>query len=189
MKKIIYLIVATSLISAGCGGGVQYKDPTKDKGSVEWGPKEIKDTVGIMVASLYSHLKAEKKAAFLQVKKIRNRTSEHIDTKMLSNELVNNLMKKRIRFIDASFTKEALEEIEKGMTGMIDPDSAIPAGELKSPNLFLYGDISDNTRSVGGKTLQYLVVTIKLKQLRTGIQVWQEQKEFLKVSKNTKVGW
>ncbi len=189
MKKASYLLIALSLILANCGGGVQYKDPAKDSGSREWGPKEIKDTVSKMVTSLYTYLKEEKKAAFIQVKKIRNRTSEHIDTKMLSNELVNNLMKKRIRFIDPSFTKEALEEIEKGMTGMIDPDSAIPAGELKSPNLFLYGDISSNTRTVGGKTLQYLVVTLKLKELRTGIQVWQEQKEFLKVSKNTKVGW
>lgn len=189
MKRLSILLIAITLFTVSCGGGTQYRDPTKDSGSREWGPKEIKDTVGKMVGSLYSYLKTEKKSAFIQVKKIRNRTSEHIDTKMLSNELVNNLIKRRIRFIDPSFTKEALEEMEKGMTGMIDPDSAIPVGELKSPNLYLYGDISDNTRTVGGKTLQYLVVTIKMKELRTGIQVWQEQKEFLKATKNTKVGW
>jgi len=188
MKKVSLFLIALSLI-VSCGGGTQYKDPAKDKGSVQWGPKEIKDTVSIMVKSLHTYLKEEKKAAYIQVQRIKNLTSEHIDTDMLSNEMVNNLIKLRIKFIDQSFTKEAMAEIEKGMTGMIDPDSAIPAGALKSPNFYLYGDINDNVRNVSGKTVQYLVVTVKMKELKTGIQVWQEQKEFLKSSANTKVGW
>ncbi|HPY02383.1 MAG TPA: penicillin-binding protein activator LpoB, partial [Spirochaetota bacterium] len=160
------------------------------KGSAEWGPKEIKMTTSMMVDSIYSYLKDEwKQPAFLQVKKFQNKTSEHIDTKMISEEIVTQLIKKRISFVDDSLTAEALEEMEKGMSGMIDPDSAVPMGYLKSPNMYLTGDVRDNVRTVKGKNVQYLVVTLKLYNLKTGIIMWQEQKEFLKTSKNTKISF
>jgi len=180
MKKVISAFLFMLFIACG---GTQYRDVNEDEGSRQWGPKEIKTTVNKMVASLYAFLKEEwKKEALIEVKRIRNRTSEHIDTKMLANEIVNNLLKKRIQFVDQSLSKEALEEIEKGMTGLVDPEFAVPVGKLQSPNIYLYGEISDNVRYVGGERLQYLVVTLKLNSLSTGRILWQEQKDFLKAS-------
>jgi hypothetical protein len=188
MKKIAAAVLFMFLI--GCGGGTQYKDASKDEGSREWGPKEIKLTVDKMVTSLYVFLKDEyKKPAFIQVKKFQNRTSEHIDTALIVNELQNRLIQKRIKFIDDSLEAETMKEIEKGMTGMVDPDSAIPAGELKSPNMYLTGDIRENVRYVKGKTVQYLNVTLKLINLRTNIVEWQDQQEFLKSSKSDKISF
>ncbi|MFC1669269.1 hypothetical protein ACFL20_02685 [Spirochaetota bacterium] len=187
MKKATLLFI-TFLIIASCGG-TQYRDPARDRGSREWGPKEIKDTVNLMVKSLYSHLKANKRPAYLQVKKIRNRTSEHIDTKMLADEITSNLIQRRIRFLDPTHTSSAIKEMEKGMTGMVDPNSAIPVGKLKSPNFYLYGSISDNVRYVRGRKVQYLVVTLKLTSLTTGVVAWQLQKQFLKSSRTRNVGW
>ena len=193
MKKVSFLFIALSIVMAGCGG-TQYRDAKKDEGSREWGPKEINDTVGKMVGSLYNYLKNDAKKdgipyVLIQVKKIRNRTSEHIDTKMLSQAIVNTLMKKRIRFVDENFSKDALKEMEKGMTGMVDPEFAIPVGQLRSPNCYLYGNISANNRTVKGKTLQYLVVNLQLKQLGTGMILWTEQKDFLKATDTNQVGW
>ena len=191
MKKAsLFLSITLALVLAGCGGGTQYRDANKDTGSMEWGPREIKTTVNKMVGSLYGYLKNDwNKAAILQIKKIRNRTSEHIDTGMLSNEIVTNLIQKRIQFIDDTYTKDAIDEMGKGMTGLIDPDSAIPVGELKSPNFYLFGEISDNVRYVGKKRVQYLVVTLKLTSLRTGMLMWQDQKEFLKATKTNKISF
>ena len=62
MKKATLLFISF-LIIASCGG-TQYRDPARDRGSREWGPKEIKDTVKIMVKSLYGHLKARKRPAY-----------------------------------------------------------------------------------------------------------------------------
>lgn len=181
MKKFTLLFFSAAIFALGCGGGTQYKNPAEDEGSMEWGPKEIKITVNNMVGKLYSYLKDEwQNPSILQVKKIRNRTSEHIDTSMLANEMVTNLIQKRIQFVDDSLTTDAIAEMEKGMTGLIDPESAIPVGELKSPNLYLSGEITDNVRNIGRKRLQYLVVTIKLINLRTGMLMWQQQQEFLK---------
>ncbi len=189
MKKVslMALIAFLTIIITACGGGTQYRDPAKDKGSMEFGPKEIKMTVNKMVGSMYDFLKNEwKKAAFLQVQKFRNKTSEHIDTQMITNEIATNLIKKRIHFVDDTLNEEALKEMEKGMTGLIDPESAIPAGQAKSPNMYLTGDIIDNVRTVGGKRFQYLVITLKLYNTATRVVEWQEQQEFLKATSTNK---
>ncbi|MCX7677894.1 MAG: penicillin-binding protein activator LpoB [Spirochaetes bacterium] len=189
MKKLGVFVLAV-LVIVSCGGRTQYLDATKDEGSREWGPREIKTTVSKMVSSLYSFLKDEyKKPAYLQVRKFRNLTSEHIDTQMIANEIATNLIKKRIKFIDETMTKDTIEEIEKGMTGMYDAETAIPVGMLKQPNLWLTGDIRDNVRRVGNRQIQYLVVTLKLVEAATRVEVWNEQQEFLKSSSATRVSF
>ena len=186
MKKILIALIVSGFIA--CGGGIKYQDASKAEGSREWGPKEIKMTVNKMVNSMYIFLKDEwKKPAYIEVKQIRNKTSEHIDTKMLADEITTNLIKRRIKFIDQSLTADAIAEMERGMTGMIDPESAIPVGELKSPNLYLTGEVRENVRTVGSKTVQYLVVTLKLINLKTNVVEWQDQQEFLKSASKTKI--
>lgn len=183
MKKLSLFCIILAVFLVSCGGGTEYRDAAKDTGSMEWGPREIKTTVNKMVADLYDYLKNEwKNPTIIQVQKIRNRTSEHIDTAMLSNEIVTNLIQKRIKFIDDTHTNEALEEMERGMSGLIDPEYAVPMGEMKSPNMYLFGEISDNVRNEGKKRLQYLVVTMKLTNLRTRELMWQQQQEFLKAT-------
>lgn len=187
MKMYINVVIAIMLGFIACGG-VQYKDAREAEGSREWGPKEIKMTVNTMVESMHSFLKNDwKKSAYIELKQIRNRTSEHIDTKMLGDEISTNLIKRRIKFVDPSLTADAMAEMEKGMAGLIDPESAVPIGELKSPNLFLTGEVRDNVRTVGSKSIQYLVVTLRLINLRTQVVEWQDQQEFLKSAKKTKI--
>lgn len=182
LKKILYFSVILILLFINCSR-TQYKDPSEDKGSREWGAKEIKMTVNKLVHSLYEHLKVYKIDAYIQVKKIRNRTAEHIDTKLLADEVVSNLIKKRIKFIDRTYTDDAIEEMKRGMTGLIDPERAISAGKLVSPNFYLHGEISESKNHPKGKMKQYLVVTLKLTNLETNILEWQDKQEFFKITR------
>lgn len=186
MKKL-YLMMIFIIIASGCAE-VKYREVGRDRGSREWGPREVKETVAIMTESLYKYLKEEwKESALIKVQKIRNRTSEHIDPKIISDGIVTNLIKLRINFIDETYEEESIKEMEKGMTGIIDYEFAIPAGELQSPNLYLFGDITDNMRYSGNKQLQFIVITLKLTEVKTGRLLWQEQKEILKESKTEKI--
>lgn len=187
MKK--YLLLFILLFVMSCGGGVQYQDASKASGSMEWGPKEIKMTVDKMVTSLYSFLKEDGKPAFIQVINVRNRTSEHIDTGLIMSEIQTRLIQQRIKFIDDSLDAETMSEIEKGMTGLIDPDSAIPVGQLKSPNFFLNGEIRENVRTVKGRRVQFLQITLKLNNTKTRVVEWQDQQEFMKSTKTDRVSF
>jgi PBP1b-binding outer membrane lipoprotein LpoB len=133
-----------------------------------------------MVSSLYDMLKNGQKNAYLDVAKIQNLSSEHIDTSILANEIVTNLIKKRIKFLDRTKRGESLKEIQLGQSGMIEESSAIPVGKLKSPNYILSGDVNDNVVYRSGNRIQFLVITLKLTSVSTSELVWQEQQEFLK---------
>ena len=179
-------MIAVNIIFAGCSG-TQYKDAREDKGSMEWGAREIKTTVDKMVLSLYTRLKDDNMDTFIEVKKIRNRTGEHIDTTIISDEIVTQLIKKRIKFIDRTYTQEAIKEMEMGMSGLVDPESAVSSGGLKSPNLYLYGEIRENLQYPKGKQKQYIVVTLQLTSLKTGVVIWKDQQDFYKISRTTRI--
>lgn len=168
---------------------VAYRDPSIVEGSTEWGPKEIKDTVATMVDSLSKFFVESKERPNIELNKVLNRSSEHIDTTMVSNELTTNLIKKKIVFIDRRERLDALKEAELGMKGLIKEGTEIKVGEFVSPNFKLSGEITDNVRYVDGQKVQYIVVTLRLIKLSTGGIDWQEQKSFLKVTDRAKYGW
>lgn len=188
MKKLI--IAATlAIMAASCMPNVKYHKESEisvKKGMPEWGAFEIKMTVIKMVNSLYDYLKNQyKKPVFLQVKKFSNRTSEHIDSSLVTDEITTELIKMKIRFIDDTLTGESEAEIARGKSGSVDQSTAVAEGQLKSPNLYLTGDIREAVASDNKKDLQYIVVTMKLYDIATGEILWQEHARFLKTRKRT----
>lgn len=186
--KIAFLFCIIILQNSCVSGGTRYDDPTQTEGSIEWGPVEIQKTVTTMVDLIYEFLKSKNEPTFLELQKIENRSSEHIDTKLLSNEISTNLIKRQIHFIDRAQRLDSIQEAILGKSGLIDSETRIPLGNLKSPNYKLSGEISDNVRYFDGKKVQYLVVTLRLLRLSTGIIVWQDNKKFLKTTKIEQYG-
>lgn len=185
--KKLMIISLLSVLFLACGRSVQYRSVAEDEGGRTWGAREIKESTEKIVSSLYNYLKSTRKPAFLAVKKIRNRTAEHIDTKLLADEITSQLIRRGIRFIDISARGDSLKEIELSQTGLTSggPD----AGELKSPNYFLAGEITESVRFDDGQKVQYLLVTFRLIDVATTEIKWQDQKRFLKVSDNEKLSW
>ena len=191
-KKLIFtplMLCLLFLSVVSCRSSTEYRNPRKERGTRNWGPMEISVTVDKMVVSLYQYLKRTGEPAYIELQKLRNRSSEHINTLLISNEISTDLIKKGISFVDRSQRKDIIKEMAKGKSGLIDSDTAIPIGRLKSPNYKLYGNITDNVRYVDGRKHQYILVTLRLIQMESGVTVWQEVSKFLKVSRNAKVKW
>ena len=186
IKKII--IFMTIIVFSNCAS-TQYVDSKKDKGSRQWGAREVNETVETMVASLYGKLKDMNQSILIAVNKIRNRTSEHIDTTMIANEISTRLIKRGIPFIDKSQRSESIKEMEFAQTGLADTEGAISPGKLKSPNYELTGDVTDSVSYEGNNKKQFIIVTLKLIEVATTSVVWQERQEFMKVSAEEKYGW
>lgn len=184
MKQVFLCI----LLITSCAT-TKYINPEESEPSMEWGPTEISATVDKMVSSAQNYFETTKERPYVELTKIQNRTSEHIDTKMLANEIATNLIKRKIVFVDRSQREDAIKEMELGQRGMVSANSALPSGEFISPNFKLNGEITDNVRYVNGEKTQYIVVTLRLLKLSTGGIAWQEEKKFLKVSKSQTFGW
>lgn len=174
--KIIFLILLASCSS------VTYRDVSQIKATPEWGPSEISQTVSEMTQSLDLFLQPSGKKSPIELDKIKNNTSEHIDTGILANEISTNLIKKKIPFVDRSFRKEAMKEIADGQIGLVSNETLLEAGNFKSPKYKLLGELNDNLNYQDGKKIQYLLITLKLINLETNGVDWQEQKKFIKVS-------
>lgn len=182
------LILLTFLFFSCASGQTRYSDPAEVEGSMAWGPKEINETVKKMTDSMYSFLKKSGSPAYLEFVKIQNNSSEHIDTKSLAQDISSELLKKNIRFVDRSERTDQVKEMQFGKSGLVDQESAIPLGELKSPNYKLRGFISDNVRYNNGEKIQYLVITLELLQMSSGVIQWKEQQKFLKITKIERYG-
>lgn len=181
-------LVIVIFLSHCASGDTRYSDPNSSQGTMEWGPLEIRETVHSFVGSIFEFLKSTNEPAYLELQKIANRSSEHIDTVSLANEISTNLIKKKIHFVDRSQRIDSIKEAQLGKTGLIDSESAVPLGQLKSPNFKLSGEISDNVRYIQGEKTQYIVITLRLFRLSTGTIVWQDEKKFLKSTKIEKYG-
>ena len=163
-------------------------DPATAKGAQGWGPYEVRATTEAMVSELQKHLASAEDPVWIAFKPIRNRTSEHIETEMLADQIKESLIRKKIRFVQLNLRGEIIREIGIGRTGLVD-DSAIPIGKLKSPNYFLEGVISDTTNFVSGRSIQYIVVAMSLTRAQSGVTEWTRSKEFLKSTRAPSVGW
>lgn len=181
-------VLSLSLLLCGCTS-IEYSKVENSEPGDEWGPAEISSTVEVMVSSVQAYFQRTKEKPYVELVRIQNRSSEHIDTGMLGNEIATNLIKKKIVFIDRRERADAIKEIEIGQKGLISASSQIQAGELVSPNFKLSGEISDNVRYDGSEKIQYIVVTLRLLKLSTGTIEWQEEKKFLKITKKQRIGW
>lgn len=190
MRYLVSLAMAflVTLSVTSCSPEVRYeKGVDENDGGVEWGALEVKLTVQKMVASLDDYLKSiGKDKVYIQVKKFRNRTAEHIDTSLVTDEISTELIQRKIRFVDESLADESIEEMNKAESEYYDQSTVAGKGNLKAPNLYLTGDIREAVTSKNGRELQFLVVTLKLYRIETGEIVWQEHARFLKSKKKGK---
>ncbi|MCB1143979.1 MAG: hypothetical protein H7A24_09770 [Leptospiraceae bacterium] len=187
MKFFLWIV----LFSFSCSvfqNKTSYRSLEDEEGNPEWGPREIQETVQTMVVSMESFFKSKNKKPYLEIGKIKNKTSEHIEVSMITDELMLDLSKKNIVFIDRSQREDSLKELALSQKGVIDERSGIEAGKLLSPNFKLIGEINDNVRYDDGEKLQYLIVNLKLIGFETGAVEWQESKKFYKVTKMKSFG-
>ena len=187
LQSLLVILIAATVLGS-CSPEVRYeKGVDENDGGREWGALEVKLTVQKMVASLDDYLKSVgKENVYIQVKKFRNRTAEHIDSTLVTDEISTELIQRKIRFIDESLMDESIGEIDKANSEYFDQSTTAQKGKLKAPNLYLTGDIREAVTSKNGRELQFLVVTLKLYRIETGEIVWQDHARFLKSKKKGK---
>ncbi|MCG8478781.1 MAG: penicillin-binding protein activator LpoB [Spirochaetales bacterium] len=113
---------------------------------------------------------------------IRNRSSEHIDTTPLvndiSHELVNSGM---VRFVAASEQREAIREERMDQQSQAAEETIARLGEETGADFMLQGSISSTTDAVDGERLVFYQVDMELIDIETNERVWIGSKEIRKL--------
>ena len=181
----------------GCGpkaftkGG--YDDPNKvilldDK----FGENDMQLISNQLVDSLAKSEKIAKLAQspVVMVGRVRNRTSEHIDVKSITDKIRTALIKSgKFRFADKEAREELAEEYEYQGGKFVDKKTAKGAGKQIGVDFLITGDVASNVQEVGNDKVVYYKTTLNLINLETNIIEWSDEKEIRKRYRKQSIGY
>jgi len=200
MNKLPLVIVTALTISfvIGCAqkSVVRYGDATAvETTDINFGSTDLQKVASEMTDSLLLSpvvgTMTENKRPVVFVERIKNKTSEHIDTESITDSISTKLLRSgKFRFVDMSRVEAAQNQIEfQQEGGMVDASKAIKFGRQIGAEYMLYGNLSSIVKSNKDKSDVYYKFTIRLMDLDSGIVEWADETEIRKTRTKQSVGW
>ncbi len=145
-----------------------------------------------MIGSMATHpIFADSKVPpVVQVEMVRNKTSEHIDTKNLTDALRTNLIKSgKVRFSNKEDREVLGQEVDyQNESGRVAKKSRKKRDGGVGADYILTGDLISNVQQVGNRKLVFYKLTLNLTNLTTGLIDWSDEKPIRKRFKKRSVG-
>ena len=145
-----------------------------------------------MITSMAAHpiFADAKLPPVVQVEQVRNKTSEHIDTKSITDSVRTSLLKTgKVRFANKEDRELVQSEIDYQQdSGRIRKDTQKKRGAGVGADYVLTGDLISNVQEVGNRKLVFYKLTLNLTNLTTGLIEWSEEKPIRKRFKKRAVG-
>ena len=133
----------------------------------------------------------DKEKPIVRITEVKNKTSEHIDTKAITDKVRTALIKSRkVRFVsDKSedyIRKDQLNEFKDqndpdGLGAFIDETAKLRIGKMKGPKFHLFGEIVSISNSTSDGKDVYYKMTLSLLNLEEGLLDWSEETELRKI--------
>ncbi len=188
--KISTLIVA-ALLATGCatttptvgGGDVSYGDSKAvETVSNEFGSTDLQMIAESMARSLMQHPTMANRPLIV-VSEVKNKTSEYVDTRNITNTIKTQLMKGGIKFATDNSTMDAQTEelMKQNQTGLYKKKAKL--GKMKGAEYLLTGEITSIVKKNSSTKDVYYKFTLMLKNIEDGVDEWQDEKEIRKTSK------
>jgi uncharacterized protein (TIGR02722 family) len=115
---------------------------------------------------------------------------QHIDTESVTDSIRTKLIRSgKFRFIDRTTDAQTVEELKTQQdSGLVDKKTAVDFGQQIGAEFLLTSNFSEIRQKAGSTTDVYYKFTMSLKNLKTGILEWSDEKEIRKVFKRGTFG-
>jgi uncharacterized protein (TIGR02722 family) len=125
------------------------------------------------------------------VERIKNKTSEHIDTESITDSLSTKLLRSgKFRFVDMARVESVRKQLKfQNDGGMVDATKAIQFGRQVGAQYMLYGNLSSIVKSNKDKSDVYYKFTLRLMALESGLVEWADETQIRKTRSKESVGW
>ncbi len=144
-----------------------------------------------MIGSMAAHpiFNEKKVPPVVQVEFVRNKTSEHIDTKAITDSVRTALIKTgKVRFANKENRDLVQDELAyQQESGNVRRDTQKARGAAIGADYTLTGDLISNIQEVGNKKLIFYRLTLNLTNIQSGIIEWSEEKPIRKRFKKKSV--
>lgn len=193
---IVAVTIGSMSLATGCAGPqVRYGDAGSVKPiSTEFGSSDLQQIADSLVDSLLIfppivELTTAKRPV-ISVDRVKNKTMQHIDTESITDSIRAKLIKSgKFRFIDRTTDAQTIEEIKVQQdSGLVDKSTAVDFGKQIGAEFLLTANFSEIKQKTGSVTDVYYKFTMNLKNLKTGILEWSDEKEIRKVFNKSMFG-
>ena len=118
------------------------------------------------------------------VQEVRNKTSEYIDTRAITDSIRAELQKGgRVRFaVDAAGMNQQTEELKRQQSDLYAKDSAAEMGRMVGAQYRLEGNIISIVKQVKDTKDVYYKLNLQLWNIRNGLLEWSDEKEIRKTT-------
>jgi uncharacterized protein (TIGR02722 family) len=192
--KLIFVLAAVMGLSA-CQSKVEYGDATEvETVNENFGSSDLQAIAAKMVDSMMVFPPVmsitDTGRPIMFVDKVKNKTSEHIDTESVTDSISNKLLRSgKFRFIDMTKVDTVRKQLDyQNNAGMVDPSTAIKFGRQIGAQFMLYGNLSSIVKQDGSTTDVYYKMTMRLMDLQTGLIEWSDEKEIRKTRSKSFLG-
>jgi hypothetical protein len=200
MKKsrlaLAVLGCALVFLLSACSQKVDYGDAgSVETVTTEFGSTDLQMIAGKMVDSVLTFPPivqvTNERRPVIFVDKIKNKTTEHIDTESITDTISTRLLRSgKFRFVDMTKVKEVAEQLDfQSGSGMVDPSTAVKIGKHTGAEYMLYGNFSSIVKKGDGIKDVYYKFTLKLMDLESGLVEWSDEKEIRKTREKKTFGF
>ncbi|MFD2166444.1 penicillin-binding protein activator LpoB [Thalassotalea euphylliae] len=199
MKKTLFIASAISIaLLAGCSSKqvVSYGDATAvETTDINFGSTDLQKVANEMTDSLIASpvigSLTQNKRPVVFVERIKNKTSEHIDTESITDSISTKVLRSgKFRFVDMSRVESVKKQLQfQQEGGLVDPTKAIQFGKQIGAEYMLYGNLSSIVKANADKKDVYYKFTMRLMDLESGIIEWADETEIRKTREKASVGW
>jgi uncharacterized protein (TIGR02722 family) len=179
-------------IICSCQTDVFYGDPgAVETVTVAYGSTDLQSIAEKMVDSLIRHPVLDNRPV-LYVHEVKNKTSEHIDTKGITDKIRTAVLRSgRARFTASSdIPQDLIDQLDyqSAGRGIVDPATAKKFGKQVGADFMMFGEIMSITKTAGRVKDVYYMITLNLVDIETGLIEWAEEKEIRKGRKRPLMG-
>ena len=191
MWKWMMPAAAVALLASGCATTVEYGDETSAKPiSTDFGSSDLQQIAAKMVDSLLADEVLQDISAdgppLLVVDKVKNKTTQHIDTESLTDSIRTKLIRSRKFSFQDRTTEAALQEELAYQQGAA--TSPVASGQQDAPQYMLTSNLSEIRQEQGRLRDVYYKYTMNLRDLKSGRILWADEKEIRKQKTKSVIG-
>jgi uncharacterized protein (TIGR02722 family) len=200
MKFIpVALIVGLSVLLAACGSTRSVTrtavDTTEDL-SGRWNDTDARLTAEEMIKDSLSRpwltrfTRDEKRKPVIIVGLVRNKSSEHIETAGLINDIERELINSgEVKFVSSPKQREEIRAELESQQSFASEETVKRLANETGADFMMQGVITSTVDAVSGKKVVLYQVDMELVNMETTEKVWKGSKKIKKVIEQSRVGW
>jgi penicillin-binding protein activator len=185
-RLVLLPLLAALALAAGCAEKTRYGDARGvETVTNQFGSTDLQMIAESMTRSMIdAPAVASGNLPIVTVQEIKNKTSEYIDTRAITDSIRAELQKSgRVRFaVDAAAMEQQIEELKRQQSDYYDAKKSTEIGKMVGAAFRLEGNITSIVKEAKGVKDVYYKFNLQLWNVNSGLLDWTDEKEIRKTT-------